>query len=125
MTTYEQARQNALRAYYEFKRLNKEEVSKCFIAAWDVETDDKCPTPFSEAFPGINIPNLKKGETLEDRWPHVFIAKPEDPNYMVDSPEYENEWAEIVDIIKRLRARGDEINRSANAKCEEMLRGKI
>lgn len=85
MTTYEQARQNALRAYYEFKRLNKEEVSKCFIAAWDVETDDKCPTPFSEAFPGINIPNLKKGETLEDRWPHVFIAKPEDPNYMVDS----------------------------------------
>lgn len=118
------------RMYIETKRLNKEELTKFFMAAYAVEQDPYHPMTLEEAFPGINIPDIRKeGSRLEDLWPHYIIPKlstePGYEAYRKGSPEFVREFNDIVALIRAMKARADEVNAEADRICKDMLTGKI
>lgn len=128
--TPDELKRLAVQKLVEAKSQNKEQFYRFFTELYKIEDDPFVPTKVSEAFPGIDIPDIRKpGQTLEEKWPHYFVCKtnPEDKDFMdyqPDSPLYKKELSELVALVKAVRARADEINREAQRLCDLQSQGR-
>lgn len=113
----------------EAKRHNYGQFQNFFMELYKIEEDPFAPIKVSEAFPGINIPDIRQqGSRLEDLWPHFFVCKtnPKEPDfadYQPDSELYKKEFLALVALTKSIRARADEINKEAQRLCELQSQG--
>lgn len=127
--TPDELKRVAVQKLIDAKRHNREQFYKFFTELYKVEQDPYAPIKVSQAFPGIDIPDVTKpGQTLEEKWPYFFVCKtdPKDPtfaDYQPDSEKYKADFNALVALTKRIRARADEINAEARRLCESQSQG--
>lgn len=110
----ENLRRNLMNKIAAGRARNVEEVKKFFMSIYEIETDPIAPMSVAEAFPDIDIPDIRKpGSTLEELYPN-FV------NGVLNSQAYREDLHKISVLCRQVRARADELNQEAIRECERM-----
>lgn len=110
---YRRIQSNKEQELYAARAQNEQEWTKFFMSLYEVETDRYCPMTLSEAFPGVDIPDIRKpGNSLKELYPNYFTGVP-------SSEASRQEFKTLMDLYRKVEAIASDMARRADALCAQ------